>query len=155
MAFGKRASGHSRAPSDAPRAAKPGRWWVAYPLAVLAVAVVGYLTMIAMALVPAFNPRGSTIAEIAVPAGIAALNIAVVAAITMPLVDVVLGLSRYRRRWLYCGAVGCLDYVFCLWVGSLGGVAPSPVLYIGMVLIPAGAGGWVLGHFREGKTGGR
>lgn len=150
MAFGKRSSEQPGMTSTPPRADRPVISWQAYPSAILAVAVVSYLTMNAMALIPAFNPSRTPIGTIAVLALIAALNITIVAGIIMALVDLVLSLVRYRRQWLYCAAVGGLAYAFCLWVGSLGDVVPNPVLYIGMALIPAAIGGWVLGHFRRG-----
>jgi len=149
MAFGRRLQ-----PLDTPAAAGPaarsaGRW-LAWPTAILAVGASAWLIMIAMSLVPAFNASRTPVGVIAGPALIAALNIAIVSAVMMAVVDLVLSLSRFRRLWLYCVAVACLVYAFCLWIGSVGGVAPSPILYIGMALIPAGIGGAVLGHFRRG-----
>ena len=148
MAFGKRTH-QSDGPARMPRSNRSARGWLAYPAAILAVALTGYLIMLAMSFVPAFNASRTPVGVIAGPALLAAVNIAIVSAVMMAGVDLVLSLVRYRRQWLYCAAVGCLVYAFCLWIGSVGGVAPSPILYIGMALIPAAIGGWTLGHFRR------
>ena len=152
MAFGRRGeqSGTSAAISS-PARSRGG--WLAYPAAIVAAGATAWLIMVAMSFVPAFNASRTPVGVIAGPALIAALNIAIVSALMMAVVDLVLSLSRFRRLWLYCVAVACTVYAFCLWIGSVGGVAPSPVLYIGMALIPAGIGGAVLGHFRRGAAG--
>ncbi|MBX9460121.1 MAG: hypothetical protein KL785_02240 [Brevundimonas sp.] len=149
MAFGRRAATAPAAVS--PRGRRGGRW-LAYPAAILAVAVSAWLIMIAMSFVPAFNASRTPVEIIAGPALLAALNIAIVSAVMMAVVDLVLSLVRFRRPWLYSGAVACMAYAFCLWIGSVGGGAPSPILYIGMALIPAGIGGAVLGHFRRDQA---
>ena len=150
MAFGKRGAEQARPSMVAQNPSRSARAWVAYPAAVLAVATAAWLGMVVMALIPAFNRSGTPVGTIAALAVIGGLNITVVSAVLMGLVDLVLSLFRYRRRWLYSAAVACLAYVFCLWAGSLGGGVPSLILYIGMVLIPAAIGGWILGHFRRG-----
>lgn len=148
MAFGKRVQQPGK-PEAMSRPARSGRAWLAYPGAILAAGTTAWLIMVAMSLVPAFNASRTPVGVIASVAIMAALSIAIVSAVMMAVVDLVLSLSRFRRQWLYGAAVACMSYAFCLWIGSVGGRAPSPVLYIGIALIPAGIGGAVLGHFRR------
>jgi hypothetical protein len=149
MAFEKRGPEQVPTASTPPRLHRVAGWWIAWPLAILTAAVASYLSVVVMALIPAFNRSGTPLGTIAVLAAMAALNVAMVAGVIMILVNLTLGLVRYRRRWLYAVAVGGLAYAFCLWVGSVGGARPNPLLYVGMILVPAGIGGWVLGNFRR------
>lgn len=148
MAFGRRVQ-QAGTPEAMSRPARRGSGWLAYPAAILAAGTAAWLIMIAMSFVPAFNASRTPVGVIASVGLTAALSIAIVSAVMMAVVDLVLSLSRFRRQWLYGAAVACMAYTFCLWIGSVGGRAPSPILYIGIALIPAGIGGAVLGYFRR------
>lgn len=150
MSFGKRIAlpaSSSRMEERTVRVRQGG-----YPLAVLTVAVVSYLCVLLMAFVPYFNPTSRSFAEIAAVSVMAVLNVAVVAAIVILLVDMAFRAMKFSAVWAYGGASGLLTFALCFWLASaLGrGPAPTSAAFVAMiVLVPTMVGGCVLGFFRR------
>ena len=147
MSFGKRVTAPQGHPRDEslPVVARRG----GFPLGVLAVAVSGYVFALLMTFIPYFNPTSVSVGEMAVAAIMAALNVTVVAAVVLILVDLLFRSLKVTAVWAYALAGGLLTFGICLWVSQAAGkTMVTPALVAMLVFLPTAIGGSVLGLFR-------
>lgn len=147
MTFGRRAAMppfHPRGEGRQPAARRGG-----YPLAVLTVGVSSYLATLLMAFVPFFNSTNQSVGEVAMVAPIAVLNVVIVAAVILLLVDLVFRALKVRALWAYAAAGGLLTFGVCFGIAlAVGSNALLLALTAVIVLVPTTLGGCVLGMFR-------
>lgn len=156
MSFGKRqALPPLAAPSKAfamaaPRVAgvgngRNGGGRIGYLWAFLAVAVASFVSPAIMATIPALNRGGVSQANIAlVVLGNVLPSMLGVCAVTLPLIDLVLKAANRRVTWLYAA----LNPIAVVLISCAIMVTKSPGWIIALALLPAMAGGYVLGRFR-------
>ena len=121
----------------------------------------GLLTQLAasmgtMALLPFISPfrlNGATLATLAAPAAIALVNVTVVAAVLMLLVDLILRALRWRNPWTYAAVCAALGLAFYAAMAMATGINPIFALYV--AVWPAAVGAWVLGWWRRRDALGR
>lgn len=147
MSFGRREtapSGHhdiNRAPVVVRRGG--------YPLSVVAVAVSSFAAVPIMALIPYFNPTRQPLVEVTTASVMAVLNVTLVAALVLLVVDLVLRAFKVTAVWAYALATGFLAFGLCFLLASaLGSSAVSLAFLAILVFLPALVGGSVLGCFR-------
>lgn len=153
MSFGKRQilpSPATLSPSATPAAReRGGSRRVGYLWAFLAIAVSSFVSPAIMATLPALNRSGQTQARIAQATVENVMpSLLVVCAITLPLIDLALKTVNRRQAWLYAviNAVAVVLFYNCA-MGIMG--AMSPLWTLGLALLPATLGGYVLGVFRS------
>lgn len=148
MSFGQRTSppapplqtAHSRTGGPPRR----GGYW----LGVLTVPLAGLVGMVATSLMPLVNPTDRSLMEMPVLIGVALLNITVVAAVLMFLIDLPLKRAPWRRPWVYALICGLAVFGVC-WALNPGKSLSTAVFLAGVALLPGAAGGWVMGLFRR------
>lgn len=89
----------------------------------LTVGVTSYLASVSMALVPFFNPANRSFGEVAMAAPLAVLNVVIVAAVILLLVDLLFRALKVRALWAYALAGGLLTFGVCF--GLAHGQPPS------------------------------
>jgi hypothetical protein len=156
MSFGKRQAlppfgAPSRAfATTAPRVASVGKGRngggrIGYLWAFLAVAVASFVSPAIMATIPALNPTGAGHAVIAlVVLGNVLPSMLSVCAVTLPLIDLVLKAVNRRVTWLYAA----LNTIAVVLISCAIMATKSAGWIIALALLPALAGGYVLGRFR-------
>jgi len=123
-----------------------------YPLALLTVGVGSYLAALFMAFVPFFNPTKRSFGEVAMVAPLAVLNVLIVAAVVLLLVDLLFRALKVSSIWAYAMAGGGLTFGLCFGLAlALGSNALLLALTAVMVLVPTIMGGSVLGMFRTAR----
>ena len=156
MSFGKRqALPPLAAPSTAfamaaPRVAgagsgRNGGGRIGYVWAFLAVAVASFVSPSIMATIPALNRNGVGQADIAlVVLGNVLPSMLGVCVVTLPLIDLILKAANRRVAWLYAA----LNPIAVVLISCAIMATRSPGWIIALALLPAMAGGYVLGRFR-------
>lgn len=149
MAFGRRATEPRAHPSNERGAGIARRG--GYPLGVLAVAVSSLGAGSIMTFIPHFNPTSRPVGEVVEASVMAVLNITVIAAIVLLIVDSGLRALKVSAVWAYALAGGALTFGICFLLASaLASDNVSPAFVAMMVLLPSAIGGSVLGLFRTG-----
>lgn len=154
MSFGRRTGGvapdNHRRRGAAPARARRGGYW----LALLIQALVSTATMAVLPFISQFKLNGATLATLAAPAAIAVVNVTVVGAVLMLLVDLVLRALRWRNPWVYAATCGLLGLIFYVGMAlATGRINPIFAFYV--AVWPTAAGGWVLGWWRRRDVVGR
>jgi hypothetical protein len=155
MSFGKRqALPPLAAPSKAfamaaPRAdagnGRSGGGRIGYLWALLAVTVASFVSPAIMATIPALNRSGVGQADIAlVVLGNVVPSMLGVCVVTLPLIDLILKVTNRRVMWLYAA----LNPMAVVLISCAIMMTKSPGWIIALALLPALAGGYVLGRFR-------
>lgn len=149
MSFGKRAT----APAfemNAPRSPPAGRtrrggYW----LGLLTVPIAALICTVLMTFLPATNPTGVPLPRVLAVFPLAVLNFTVIAAVLMPLLDLVLRATNGRRPWIYALVCGTVIYLATFLLMAMLALAANLLFLLGMCGIPAAAGGWVMGMYRR------
>lgn len=150
MTFGRRTGPAARSLGAEPARPARGGYWVA----LFVQAGVSALTLVVMPFISQFRLNGSTLATLAVPAAIALLNVTVVAAVLMLLVDLALRALGWRNPWVYAASCALPALVFYVGLAlAVGRINPIFALYV--AVWPIAVGGWVLGRLRARNTVGR
>lgn len=156
MSFGKRqALPPFGAPSKAfattePRVASVGKGRngggrIGYLWAFLAVAVASFVGPAIMGVIPTLNRSGNSQAEIALAVLDSVLpSMLSVCVVTLPLIDLVLKAVNRRVTWLYA----TLNAIAVVLISCAIMATKSAGWIIALALLPALAGGYVLGRFR-------
>ncbi|RZJ43495.1 MAG: hypothetical protein EON87_12100 [Brevundimonas sp.] len=103
----------------------------------------------AMALLPLTNPSGAPLAGMFVLILAAVANVAVIAAVVFFVIDLCLRALGGAGAWIYGAACGATTLAICAGLQMLFGNPINWLIVMGLALIPAVAGGWVMGRFRS------
>lgn len=149
MTFGKRTA----LPTGRPHPSTGGGPVVrrgGFLLAVVAIVISGYLSMLVMALIPYFNGTQVPVWELVRSSTVANLNVVLFGALSLFLADRGLRALRISAVWGYAAASGLLNFTIMFVLATVLGSNPVLLPFMIMsVLLPTAIGGSVLGWFRS------